>query len=564
MQGRRGGKKAWTWRWTWPSSGAGAAGLYVALCAAREGGRVALISAAPLAQTASYWAQGGLAAALAEDDSPELHLADTERAGQGRGAPGGGRGAGGGGAGVRARPAEAGGALRRRPLRAPGAGPGGGPLGAQGGARGGQRDRPAPAAPALRAGGGRAADRRCSRTCAWGRCGWTEGEERRCGGVVCGPIEDPVVPEDGRTIAARAVVLSTGGAAALWARTTNPPGSQGRACCWRTRAGARLADLEFVQFHPTAVIGVRGREGFLITEAIRGEGATLHDANGERFVDELAPRDEVARAIWARLRETGAESVGLDMRGDRPGAVPQRGGGAARGGGGSHAGACAGGAGGALHDGRDRDGPARALVGGGVVRGGRDVVHRPARGEPAGVELAERVLRVRRVARRASALAEPPRPSGDTRARGAGSGRSASPAASAETRAAMWRDAGIERSAEGLVRLARDPHPLARHDRERARWSAGRAAGRTGGVEHPEADPALERRHVVVGARGRAHVGDVGVRAKCLLRGPNLRVRRPAFTCFNNPLSRALGRGSILSDPRTGLGRFMKIFGPLG
>src|ERR1700679_587730 len=63
--------------------GAGAAGLYAALCAAREGGRVALLSALPLAQTASYWAQGGLAAVLASDDSTELHLADTERAGRG-------------------------------------------------------------------------------------------------------------------------------------------------------------------------------------------------------------------------------------------------------------------------------------------------------------------------------------------------------------------------------------------------------------------------------------------------------------------------------------------------
>jgi L-aspartate oxidase len=62
--------------------GAGAAGLYAALCAAREGARVVLISATPLAQTASYWAQGGLAAALAADDSFELHLADTERAGR--------------------------------------------------------------------------------------------------------------------------------------------------------------------------------------------------------------------------------------------------------------------------------------------------------------------------------------------------------------------------------------------------------------------------------------------------------------------------------------------------
>src|SRR5436190_2284086 len=63
--------------------GAGAAGLYAALCAAREGASVALVSATPLAQTASYWAQGGLAAALAADDSPELHLRDTEVAGRG-------------------------------------------------------------------------------------------------------------------------------------------------------------------------------------------------------------------------------------------------------------------------------------------------------------------------------------------------------------------------------------------------------------------------------------------------------------------------------------------------
>ncbi len=67
---------------TWPCVGAGAAGLYAALCAAREGARVVLVSATPLAQTASYWAQGGLAAALASDDSFELHLADTERAGR--------------------------------------------------------------------------------------------------------------------------------------------------------------------------------------------------------------------------------------------------------------------------------------------------------------------------------------------------------------------------------------------------------------------------------------------------------------------------------------------------
>ena len=107
----------------------------------------------------------------------------------------------------------------------------------------------------------------------------------RCRGLIC---------EQGTIVSARAVVLATGGAAALWARTTNPPGSTGVGMMLAHRSGAPLADLEFLQFHPTAVVGVRGREGYLITEAIRGEGATLHDAEGERFVDELAPRDEVA------------------------------------------------------------------------------------------------------------------------------------------------------------------------------------------------------------------------------------------------------------------------------
>ena len=77
-----------------------------------------------------------------------------------------------------------------------------------------------------------------------------------------------------------------------------------------------------MQFHPTAVIGVAGREGFLITEAIRGEGATLHDAAGERFVEELAPRDEVSRAIQELLDATGENSVGLDMRSIDPARFP--------------------------------------------------------------------------------------------------------------------------------------------------------------------------------------------------------------------------------------------------
>ena len=137
--------------------------------------------------------------------------------------------------------------------------------------------------------------------------------------------------DDGRVIAAaRAIVLASGGAAALWARTTNPPGSQGVGLLLAHAAGAALADLEMLQFHPTAVIGVRGREGFLVTEAIRGEGATLHDAAGERFVDELAPRDEVSRAIHAA---PGAVRAAVRRPGharDRPRPLPQRGRRAAR------------------------------------------------------------------------------------------------------------------------------------------------------------------------------------------------------------------------------------------
>ena len=97
-------------------------------------------------------------------------------------------------------------------------------------------------------------------------------------------------------------ILATGGAAALWSRTTNPPGSFGSGLLLARAAGAQLADLEFTQFHPTAVVGLKGREGFLISEAVRGEGATLHGPDGERFVDELAPRDAVARAIFSLLQ----------------------------------------------------------------------------------------------------------------------------------------------------------------------------------------------------------------------------------------------------------------------
>ena len=104
------------------------------------------------------------------------------------------------------------------------------------------------------------------------------------------------VRTDRRSIRSRATLLATGGAAALWSRTTNPPGAVGDGIAAAYRAGAAIADLEFVQFHPTTLVD----STLLLSEALRGEGALLLDDRGERFTDELAPRDVVARDIAAR------------------------------------------------------------------------------------------------------------------------------------------------------------------------------------------------------------------------------------------------------------------------
>jgi L-aspartate oxidase len=111
-------------------------------------------------------------------------------------------------------------------------------------------------------------------------------DDTRCVGVVT----------DRRLVPARATLLSTGGAAALWERTTNPAGAVGEGMSAAYRAGAALADLEFVQFHPTTLVD----SSLLLSEALRGEGALLLDEEGNRFTDELAPRDVVAREIAAR------------------------------------------------------------------------------------------------------------------------------------------------------------------------------------------------------------------------------------------------------------------------
>src|SRR3954449_825419 len=300
--------------------GAGAAGLFTALTVVQAGARAALVSATPLARTASYWAQGGIAAALAADDSPADHQRDTEIAGRALTRPTAARVLT---TEAAARVAD----LQRLGVRFDADRFGNLALGLEGGhsrrrvvhAGGGATRGGVPAARRVAQAGGSATGRRVVRQLSalaaehpsidvieGARAAGLWVRDGRCVGVVA---------EDGRAIASRGVVLCTGGAGALWGGTTNPPGSLGTGVLLAHHAGAALADLEFMQFHPTAVAGIRGREGFLVTEAIRGEGATLHAPDtGERFVEELAPRDEVAAAVARELERTGSPSVGLDMR----------------------------------------------------------------------------------------------------------------------------------------------------------------------------------------------------------------------------------------------------------
>jgi L-aspartate oxidase len=137
-------------------------------------------------------------------------------------------------------------------------------------------------------------------------------------GRVCGVrYLDPLVRAP-RVMRARGVVLASGGAGQLFLHTTNPEVATGDGMAMAYLAGAELADMEFVQFHPTA-LNVEGAPRFLLSEAMRGEGGLLRNASGKRFMPryheraELAPRDIVSRAIVAEMERTATRTVFLDM-----------------------------------------------------------------------------------------------------------------------------------------------------------------------------------------------------------------------------------------------------------
>jgi L-aspartate oxidase len=283
--------------------GSGVAGLSAALRAAETHGmRVGVLTKADLHQATTRWAQGGVAAVLGGDpDSTDLHLADTLAAGDGlcdvdavRVLVDEGPGrvneliALGAAFDVDAEGryllAREGGHSHARILHAGGA------------ATGLEIERAL--VEAARATAAAVFER-------WFALDLVV-EAGRCRGVAA------LDPDGARTeVRARHVLLATGGFGQLYAVTTNPPEATGDGLAMALRAGAAAADVEFVQFHPTA-LHHPAMPRPLLSEALRGHGALLRDARGERFVDELLPRDKVSRAITARMLEHGSDHVWLD------------------------------------------------------------------------------------------------------------------------------------------------------------------------------------------------------------------------------------------------------------
>ncbi len=301
--------------------GSGIAGLTTALRLRRRVDRVLLVTKTVLDEGSTAWAQGGIAAVMSPEDTPEEHVHDTLVAGVGL---------------CDVEAVET--LVREGPdavwdLIALGAEFDRGETGRISLTREGghHRDR-------ILHAGGDATGREISRAliAALRRVLddpnieviehalvvdlLTDPDQRVCG-VTLHVIGEGQVDGVGAAHA-RAVVLATGGLGQIYTSTTNPPVATGDGMAAALRAGAELADLEFVQFHPTVLWLGEGSTGQqpLISEAVRGEGAFLVDRDGVRFMvgqhplADLAPRDVVSRAIIAKMRETGTDHVFLDCR----------------------------------------------------------------------------------------------------------------------------------------------------------------------------------------------------------------------------------------------------------
>ncbi|MHC4821473.1 MAG: L-aspartate oxidase [Planctomycetota bacterium] len=288
--------------------GSGIAGIAAAL-AASEHGRVLVVSKGPLDEGNTRWAQGGIAAAVGSSDAPAEHLEDTLTAGAGLCA-----------AEVAEYVVEKAPDAMERLLQW-GVGfdrddDGELRLGREGGHR---------SARILHAGGD-ATGREVERALL-ARVEGVETIRTRSEAFLVDLLDDDgrivgallsTASGELRIVRAGATILATGGACRMYRETTNSSVVTGDGIAAAFRAGAVVQDLEFVQFHPT-VLYAAGAARFLITEAVRGAGARLTDRDGSPFMDDihpladLAPRDVVVRASLARMAETGATNVFLDM-----------------------------------------------------------------------------------------------------------------------------------------------------------------------------------------------------------------------------------------------------------